>query len=333
MSASSKQQQQRIFMTGASGYIGSRVTAFALREGYTVHGLCRTAAKAAQLRALGAVPITGDMTALELLRAEAAHADIVVHLADAWIDDFSQPYDNVVRLDAAAVDAMAAGLAQSPSPRKLLLGTSGVGVVEPDSHGRETDEHAPADPNPINGRIRCERHVLSKAGRHGIRVCVMRLPPFVYGRGGSGVRMFMDVFAKLGAVVRIGEGTALTAVVHVDDAARAYVCALERACVLPGKVRDVYNVTSTTEVAFRDYADAMAAVLGVPVRAMEVAEAVAFAGPLVAGFFSGRVRGKGDKAKAELGWTPAEIGIVEDIRNGSYVQVAAEMVAAAGRRA
>ncbi|KAK5630223.1 hypothetical protein RRF57_005938 [Xylaria bambusicola] len=317
---------QRVFITGAGGYIGSRVTEFALRAGYIVHGLTRTPAKAARLRALGAIPIEGDMSQLDLLRAEASKADIVVHLADAWVDDFSQPYDNVVKIDGAAVDAMTFGLSQSPSQRRLFVGTSGVGVAKPDENGGETDEDAPEDPNPINGRIRCEKHILSKAGE-GIKVCIMRLPPFVYGRGGSGVKLFMEVFAKVGAVVRIGEGNVQMSVVHVDDAARAYVCALEKACVEPGVTKKVYNVTDTSDVSFRKFTDAMAATLGLPVRAMEVPEAMEFAGPLVAGFFSGRIRGKGDRARAELGWIPTEVGIIEDIRNGSYVKVAKEITA------
>ncbi|KAI1295907.1 putative NAD dependent epimerase/dehydratase [Xylaria venustula] len=322
-----KQQQQRIFITGASGYIGSRVTQLAIRAGYAVHGLCRTEAKATQLRALGAVPVVADMTALETLRSEASQADIVVHLADAWIDDFSQPYDKVVRIDGAAVDAMASGLAASKSSRKLFIGTSGVGVVKPDPEGGETDEDAPEDPNPINGRIRCEKHILSKAGQNGIRVCIMRLPPFVYGHGGSGVKLFMSIFVKAGAVVRIGDGSTQSSVVHVDDAARAYVLALDRACVAPGKDRVVYNLSSTTELSFREFTDAIAAVTGLPVREMTVPEAAAFVGPLAAGFFSGRIRGKGDRARAELGWEPSGPGLVEDIRNGSYVEVAKELVA------
>ncbi|TGJ79543.1 hypothetical protein E0Z10_g9229, partial [Xylaria hypoxylon] len=89
------QKQQRIFMTGASGFIGSRVTEFALAKGYAVHGLARSEPGAAKLRALGAVPVSGSLLSLDVLRAEAAQADIVIHLADAWIDDFSQPYANV----------------------------------------------------------------------------------------------------------------------------------------------------------------------------------------------------------------------------------------------
>ncbi|KAI0399459.1 putative NAD dependent epimerase/dehydratase [Xylaria palmicola] len=325
------ERQQRIFMTGATGYIGSRVTEFALRDGFVVHGLSRSASGAAKLRALGAVPVSGDLASLDVLRSEAAQADIVMHLADAWIDDFSQPYDDVVRIDGAAVDAMVGGLAArsgSDEKKKLFLGTSGIGVVAPDARDGETDEGAPEDPNPMNGRIRCERHVLGKAAAAeaaggDIRVCVVRLPPFVYGRGGSGVRLFMDVYAKLGFVPRVGDGRVQTTVVHVDDAARAYVLAARRACAEPGEVAGVvYNVSSSTEVTFRDLTDAIAATMGLPVREMEAAEAAETAGPLIAGFFTSRIRGRSDKIRRELGWVPTEIDIVADIRDGSYVQAA-----------
>jgi nucleoside-diphosphate-sugar epimerase len=275
------------------------------------------------------VAVSGDLSSLDVLRAEAAQADVVLHLADAWIDDFSQPYENVVRIDGAAVSAMIEGLARSKSARTLFVGTSGAGVVEPDADDGETDETAPENPDPMNGRIKCEQHALRLAGAGGVKVCVIRLPPFVYGRGGSGVRLFMDVFAKLGHVVRIGEGLAKTCVVHVDDAARAYLLAAEHACTAPEKETDIFNVTSSTEVTFRDFTDAIAATVDLPVRQMSVAEAMETAGPLIAGFFSGRIRGKSDKARRELGWTPTEAGILEDIRNGSYVEVAREIKASA----
>lgn len=239
---------------------------------------------------------------------------------------------------------MAAGLAQSKSQKKLFLGTSGIGVVEPDVDGGETDESAPANKSPLNGRIRCERHVLSKAGENdnGIRVVVMRLPPFVYGRGGSGVRLFMSIFAKLGFVVRVGDGLARTSVVHVDDAARAYVLALALGGGKTGdnhdhdpsrsrsRAQDIYNVASTTQVNFREFTDAMAAAMGFDVRELSTAEAAATAGLLIAGFFSDRVRGNSDKLRRELGWAPVEKVVVEDIRTGSYVEVAKELKGAAG---
>lgn len=237
--------------------------------------------------------------------------------------------DSVVDSGGGGGAIQAAGLAQSKSQRKLFLGTSGIGVVEPSADGGETDEGAAANKSPLNGRIRCERHVLSKAGDNGIRVAVMRLPPFVYGRGGSGVRLFLGTFAKLGFVVRVGKGLARTSVVHVDDAARAYVLALRRAGNDAARARDVYNVASTTQVNFREFTDAMAAAMGFDVREMSTAEAAATAGPLIAGFFSDRVRGNSDKARRELGWAPVEEGIIEDIRTGSYVEVAKALKGAA----
>lgn len=326
-------QQQRIFITGATGYIGTLVTTLALRAGHAVHALSRSARGTQKLLSLGATPVPGTLTSLDVLHAEAAAADAVIHLADAWVDDFAQPYDDVVAIDNAAIDAITSGLARSRSQRKLLIDTSGAGVVMPAENDAETDESALENPSPMNGRIRCEKYALSKAGgEEGVRVCVVRLPPFVYGRGGSGVRLFMGEFARLGFVARVGDGRIRTCAVHVDDAARAYVLALERACGAPGVVRDVFNVTATTEVSFRELTDAVAATMGLPVREMEKAEAVATAGPLIAGFFSDRIRAASGKARRELGWVPTEVGILEDIRNGSYVEVAKELKGRAGEQ-
>ncbi|KAI1820713.1 putative NAD dependent epimerase/dehydratase [Xylaria intraflava] len=322
-------QKQRIFMTGGSGYIGSRIVELALREGHTIRALSRSAAGTAKLQALGAEPVPGDVSSLDILRAEAAQADVVIHLADPWIDNFSAPYEKVIGIDGAAVDAMVQGLAKSTG-RKLLIDTSGVGVVKPDDHDGETDEDAAPNPNPLNGRIHRETHSLSKAGHGGVRVCMMRLPPFVYGRGASGVKLFMEIFAKLGFVPCVGGGTTRTSVVHVDDAARAYVLAITRACVGDGNVRAIYNLTSSTETTFRELGAAMADALALPLREMSVSETTAAAGGLVAGFFSDRIRGRSDKARRELGWVlEGMVGVIEDIRSGSYVELAEKLRAGA----
>lgn len=106
--------------------------------------------------------------------------------------------------------------------------------------------------------------------------------------------------------------------------------ALKYACVDTDRTTDIYNVTSSTEVTFRDFTDAVAATLGLSVKEVSAAEAAEKAGPLIAGFFSIRNRGKSDKAKRELRWIPSEADIVADIRNGSYVQVAKELKGTVG---
>lgn len=130
--------KQRIFMTGGSGYIGSAVTELAISCGYEVYSLSRTEASDAKLTALGATPVRGDLNSLDVLRQQSAAADIVFHLADSLTDDWGQDYAKVVATDAAAVDAMGAGLEGTHKP---FVVTSGSLVVA--ATGAETDEDSP----------------------------------------------------------------------------------------------------------------------------------------------------------------------------------------------
>lgn len=86
-------------MTGASGYIGSVITKFAIAEGYTLTGLSRSPASDEKLRALGAIPVRGDLKSYDVLKQESTKADVVIHLADSLADDFSQDYSNVVKTE------------------------------------------------------------------------------------------------------------------------------------------------------------------------------------------------------------------------------------------
>lgn len=138
--------QQRIFMTGATGYIGTRVTEYALRAGYTVHGLSRSPSGASKLRTLGAVPVNGTLASLDVLRAESAAADIVIHLADAM----GRRLRAAVRRRRGPSTTppstpWASGLAASESSRKNCWSTlRGAGVVAPAAdEGDETDETGP----------------------------------------------------------------------------------------------------------------------------------------------------------------------------------------------
>lgn len=305
-------QRERIFMTGASGYIGSRIATFAIAEGYDVYGLSRSESSDAKMRALGVVPVRGDLHSLDVLRRESAQAQAVIHLADSFTGDAGDAYQEVVRTDNAAVDAMGEPLQGTGKP---LIVTSGTLVVAADPHGAETTEASPLWENPLNDRIRSEQYAL-QLGEKGVKVCVVRLAPFVYGRGGSGVRLFMQLAVNHGEVIRIGDGTNRTSVVHVDDAARLYLLLLKK-----GHAGDIFNATSSTDVTSGQLAEAMSSCLGPPLHSVTEEAAESKYGSFLTRFITAENRASSAKAVKELGWQPTELGILEDIRTGSYLAV------------
>ena len=309
-------QQKTIFITGANGYVGSTTTELALAEGYAVRGLSRSESGDTKLRGLGAVPVRGDLTSLDVLRQEAAAADAVVHLATAHqlISSSDQAADPLA-VDNAAVDALADGLAGSGKP---LMTTSGTLIAAPDPTGAETDEESPEDPQPITTRGETDKRALALAGARGFRVAVVRLAPWVYGRGGSGVGLFMGGAAKSGGVMCVDGGAHRTTTVHVDDAARLYLLLARKAP--PGG--STWNASSATDVRFRELFEAMAAAVGAPVQDVTKADAAAQMGDLLAFFLQAECRASGAKARKELGWEPKEMGILEEINKGSYQAVA-----------
>lgn len=310
--------RQRIFMTGASGYIGSRVTSFAIAEGYEVYGLARIEKSEEKLKSLGAVPVRGSLESLDVLRREAAAADIVIHLADPQTDNFKMPYEEVLRIGNAAVTALAGGMEGTDKP---LITTSGSLVAAPDPTGAETTETSPPWPEAEapHQRIKAEKHALGFVEK-GVKVIVIRLAPSVYGHGGSGPRMFMLMAAARGEVSIVDEGSVRTSVVHVDDAARLYLLAAKKA-----KPGDIFNCTAHTDVTMRELLGAIAEALGIPTRSLTHEESMKQLGRLFTNIQVKGNRASSTKAKEELGWQPKEIGICDDIRSGSYRAVAEEI--------
>jgi len=317
MSTQSKGERKRIFVTGATGYIGGVLTEYALAEGYDVHGLSRNEAGDAKLRALGATPVRGDLTTLDVLRRESAQADIVVQLA--YIHDFTpETYGEILRIDAAAVDALAEPLRGTGKP---LVITSGTLVVEPDPAGGETTEESPLWKDPPLPRIRSELHALSWSEK-GVRVSAIRLPPYVYGRGGKGFLMLlMQMAVKGGEAIYIGDGGGCTSCAHVDDVAKLYLLVAEQA-----KAGDVFNGTGSTSVTVREMAEAIGAVLKLPVRSVAREEAEGRWGPFLTLFVQLRNRASNLKAVQQLGWQPKEIDLLTDITAGSYREPAEKLL-------
>ncbi|KAF4849552.1 hypotheticall protein [Colletotrichum siamense] len=304
--------QKRIFMTGASGHIGSEIIRLALADGHSIRALSRTPESDTKLRSLGAVPVRGDLTSLAVLRTESAAADVVLHLATAYVFG-GAPYESIRHIDFAAVEAIADGLAGTNKP---LVATSGTLIVAADPAGAETDEASPIGSNELHTRMLTETHSLGLKNR-GIRVMAVRLAPFVHGHGRSGVAQLMDMGAKAGCITVIDGGGNRTTTVHVDDAARLYLLAAEK-----GKVGEVYNASASTEVTLREMSEAMAEAVCVPVRDITKEQVEKEFGPMMAFFLSVENRASGVKARKELGWEPKGMGVLEDIRQGSYQAVA-----------
>ncbi|KAF7920508.1 hypothetical protein EAE99_008121 [Botrytis elliptica] len=300
-------KSQRIFMTGATGYIGSVITELAIAEDYEVHGLSRSESGDAKLLQAKAIPVRGDLTSLDILRRESSEADIVIHLATAYhITNASAGYDAVWPIDKAAVEAIADGLDGSNKP---LVVTGGTLFVSPDPDGGETTETSPEDPEPLNTRHQAEAHALKLAMR-GIRVVAIRLAPWVFGRGGSGVKILMDVSKQAGQVTCVDGGKNYTTTVDVDDAARLYLLAAQNA-----KSGEVFNASSATNVTFLEMWETMATALNVPLKHLSTEEAIAKLGPFLTKFISVENRATGAKARDVLGWKPTGISILEEIRS------------------
>ncbi|KAI9040778.1 NAD-dependent epimerase nscE [Aspergillus affinis] len=307
--------QQKIFITGATGFIGRVVAEFAIKDGYNVRGLSRSEEGDVLLNSLGATPVRGDLTSLDVLTQESASADIIFHLA--FDHDFTKPYDQILALDTAAVNALAAPLVGTNKP---LITTGGTAMVAPDPNGNETDETSPPPPNPLIPRHLAEENALSWAQK-GVRSISIRLPQYVYGRGTANgfAALLIKLAIQSNESVYLGDGEYCASSVHVDDAARLYFAAAARA-----KPGDIFNGTAKTDTTYKAIATAVGEAAKVPVRSITAEEATGRWGPFLAAFYSIANRASNRKAVEQLGWKPEGPGLLEEITQGSYLAVVEE---------
>ncbi|KAL5000344.1 hypothetical protein BDV10DRAFT_162528 [Aspergillus recurvatus] len=304
---------QKVFVTGATGFIGRMVTELAVKEGYSVRGLSRREEGDALLNSLGATPVRGDLKDAGLLTEESRNADIVLHLA--FDHDFTKPYQQLVDTDIAAVTALAKGLEGTGKP---LVVTNGTANVAPDPNGGETDEYAPLANHHLTNRDVAEKHALSFVDK-GVRVVSIRLPQYVYGRGNTTgfAAQLIKLAIRSGESVYIGDGEYCFSDVYVDDAAQLYLLAAKHA-----KPGDIFNGTGHTSTTYKAMATAVSELVRVPARSITPDEAVARWGPFLAGFISVRNRASNRRAVEQLGWRPVGPGLLWEVRCGSYVAVA-----------
>jgi nucleoside-diphosphate-sugar epimerase len=290
----------RIFVTGASGWIGSAVVPELISAGHQVLGLARSDASAAAVAGMGAEVLRGDLNDTDVLRAGALGSDGVIHLA------FVVPSvtEAATRTDAQAIETFAASLAGSGKP----LVISGATLVTPGRPATERDELIAA--GPIAARITNMRAALAAADR-GVRPCLVMLPRSVHGQGerhGFVPQLIAMARAK-GVSGYIGDGASRWPAVHVKDAASLYRLAIEQA-----PAGTVVNAVGDEGVPVREIAEAIGRHLHLPARSLPAAE---YQGMLVF-LLSTDMPASSAITQDLLGWKPTHPGLIEDIEQGHY---------------
>ncbi|MBN8229372.1 SDR family oxidoreductase [Corallococcus macrosporus] len=290
----------RVFVTGASGFIGSAVVPELLGAGHQVVGLARSEASARALEAAGAQVHRGSLEDPDSLRAGAAKADGVIHLA--FIHDFSN-YEASMRADTRAIEAMGAELEGSQRPLVIAAGIFGLAQGRPSV---ETDLAA------SRGRGLSEEVMIALAAR-GVRSSIVRLSPSVHGKGDHGFVPYLIASARRnGMAVYVGEGTNRWPAVHRSDAARLFRLALEKA---PAGSR--LHAVADEGVPTREIANVIGRRLGVPVVSKAPEEAGAFLG-ILGTFFALDGPASSARTRELLGWRPEGPGLLADLDDAHY---------------
>ncbi len=295
----------RVFVTGATGFIGEAIVQELIKAGHQVLGLARSDAAAKLLSAAGAQVHRGDLEDLESLRNGAAASDGVIHTA--FIHDFSKFKANC-ETDRHAIEALGSALVGSTRP---LIITSGIGILPPGSLA--TEETMPASGPTSHPRVASEEAANSVAAR-GVHVSVVRLPPSVHGDGDHGfVPTLITIAREKGVSVYKGDGLNRWPAVHRLDAAHLFRLALEKAPAAESRFHGV----AEEGVAFRDIAEVIGRRLNIPVVSKSPEEAANHFGWFAA--FAGLDCPASSKLTQErLGWRPVQPSLLADLERGSY---------------
>ena len=296
----------KVFLTGATGYVGSVVAEKLLQNGHTVLGLARNETSEVKLRELGVEPMLGDLVDLKSLKRGALESDATIHTA--FGQDWAN-FDKMVQNERDAIAAFVEALAETKNP---FIATSAPAFLG-DTGDKIADENYPVDENSyFIGRARAEEDIVH-ADKKLVRSVALRLAFYIYGRAGSSFVPFLIEQAKRnGAAYYVGDGAERTSAAHVEDVADAYVLALEN-----HDARKLYNITAESP-SNREIAEAIGKLVGVPAQSVSFAEGAAKFGAMI-GFLTISNRITSDKAKRELNWTPRTAHkILDDIENGSY---------------
>jgi len=299
----------RVFVTGATGFIGTAVTRELIDAGHQVLGLARSDAAAKSLVAAGAAVHRGSLEDLESLRSGAAAADGVIHTA--FIHDFSN-YAPAAEADRRAIETLGGALAGSDRP---LIVTGGTLLVHRQG-SLATEEDAP---NP-NFPRKSEEAALALAAR-GVRASVLRLPPSVHGSGDHGfVPRLISIAHEKGVSAFIGDGLNRWPAVHRIDSAHLYRLVLEK-----GTAGASYHGVADEGIPTREIAEVIGRHLNVRVVSKSREEAADHFG-WIALFFGIDAPASSSQTQEWLGWRPVQPGLIDDLNAVHYFEHAADAV-------
>lgn len=285
-----------VFVTGATGWVGSAVVRELLNAGHRVAGLARSQEKAGEIAALGAQVVQGTVDDHDVLRSAASSADAVIHTA--FNHDFSKFAENAEQ-DRRTIEVLGGVLEGSKRP---LLVTSGLARLAQGRLANESDVPDPAMPRKSEAGARA-------VAERGVRVAVVRLAPSVHGLGDHGfVPMLIDMARAKGVSAYIDEGTNRWAGVHRLDAARVYRLALET-----GVTEPVYHAVADEGIPFKQIAEVIARRLGLPVESRSREHFGGFAN-----FAGGDMCATSARTRAVLGWEPKGPDLLADIDQPGY---------------
>jgi nucleoside-diphosphate-sugar epimerase len=294
----------RVFVTGATGFIGSALVPELISAGHQVLGLTRSEAGAKALKAAGAEVHHGSLEDLDSLKRGAATADGVIHLA--FIHDFSKFQENC-EIDKHAIEAL--GSVLSGSDRPLIVTSGTAGLAKPGQVATEDHVVPPDFPFP---RV-SEQTALSLKG---VSTSVMRLPQ-VHDTIKQGLVTYLIAVAReKGVSAYVGEGRNSWAAAHVSDVARLYRLALEK-----HEAGAKYHAVAEEGVPMREITETIGRGLKVPVVSLSPEKAAAHFGWL-AMFAGADLVASSEKTRKNLGWNPTGPGLIADLQRMDYSRVA-----------
>lgn len=293
----------RVYLTGASGFVGSAIVQQLLQAGHQVLGLARTNSAAEALIKAGAEVHRGNLEDLESIKKGTAGCDAVIHTA--FNHDFSRFKANCEH-DREVIQALGAALAGSDRP---LVITSGIGLL---NYGRLVTENDTPAGSEVIPRAASEEAAHVVAGQ-GINTYIVRLPPTVHGQGDHGfIPMVIGMAKEKGESAYIGEGQNRWPAVHRLDAAVVYRLIVEKQ-----PLQKVYHAVGEEGISFRQIATAIAQGLQVPVVSKDGQEAEAHFG-WFKHFAALDCPASSEQSRKSLGWEPQQPALLDDLAQGMY---------------